>query len=242
MMRIALCDDEAMYRDNISRILEEYRNPVGEMLLVDVYTNAIDLLAAMKTIEYDGLLLDVIMPGFSGIDAAWEIRQNDMALPIIFLTSSPEFAVESYRVHAFDYLMKPINTGDLYRTLNHLYVLKKGKTKEILTIKSAKGVHTVPYEQLEFVEISNRIMYFYLLNGEVIDARAKLSDYEEVLLRQENFLKVHRSYIINMALMKSFDKKSFWAMTGEMIPISRNIVKDVQDSYMQYLHSVIHQN
>jgi len=237
-MRIALCDDEQIQRDQINIILEEYRTPSGEKCIVDIYTNAIDLLAALKTVDYDALLLDVIMPGFSGIDAARDIRKDTMSLPIVFLTSSPEFAVESYRVHAFDYLLKPVNTGDLYRTLNHLFSLTAGN--DCLNIKNSKGMYSISYNQLEFVEISNRVIHFHCSDGSCIEVRAKLSDYEDILLERKNFLKVHRSYIINMDLMKSFDKKQFVAITGEIVPVSRNMVHEVLDSYMQYLHGVVH--
>lgn len=239
-MRVALCDDDNNQILHIEKILKEYRTPAGEALFIDIYDNALDLISAMKSKEYDALLLDVIMPGFSGIDAARDIRLGNMSIPIVFLTTSPEFAVESYRVHAFDYLVKPVNTGDLYRTLNHIFALRRGEEKDALTVTSAKGVAVIPFEQLEFVEISNRMLYFYIVDGTKKEVGGRLSDYEDILLKRTNFLKVHRSYIINMDNMKSYDKKAFISVTGEEIPVARTMSKEVQAAYMRYLHAVVH--
>jgi len=238
-MRIALCDDEQIYREQSLAVVEAYRAPDGGRVFADVYENALDLISNMKHTQYDALLLDIVMPGFSGMEAAKDIRMDNMSIPIVFLTSSPEYAVESYRVHAFDYIMKPIQEEDLCRTLDHIYALYEGRKKDALTINTTKEVYVVPYDQLVYMEISNRILFFHMLDGSVKEVRGKLTDYEELLLKRESFLKIHRSYIINMDHMKSYDRKNFTAMTGEQIPVSRNIAREVQDAYMKYLYSAI---
>lgn len=75
---------------------------------------------ALRGVNYQLLLLDILMPGFTGIQAAREIRTFDSETKIIFLTSSPEFAVESYGVDAFYYLLKHIREGDLFPVLDRL--------------------------------------------------------------------------------------------------------------------------
>lgn len=238
-MRVALCDDEHVHIKSITQMLGEYRAPDGSSVLVDQYDNAIELISNIKKIDYDALLLDIVMPGFTGIEAARDIRVDNMSIPIVFLTNSPEFAVDSYRVHALDYLMKPVKADDLYTTLNHIFALCDRKKKDLLTINSAKEVHTISYEQLVFVEINNGVLSFYTLDGNVKTVRGKLSEYEGELLRRNSFIKVHRSYIINMDNMKSYDRKNFTAMTGQIIPVSRNISKEVQDEYLDYLYGMV---
>ncbi len=73
-----------------------------------------DLLASMERENYDLLFLDVLMPGLSGIQAAREIRQKNENIKIVFLTSSPEYAVESYSVQATNYLLKPATEERLF--------------------------------------------------------------------------------------------------------------------------------
>lgn len=239
-MKVAICDDEKFHRDYIQKMLAEYRTPDGQRIGIDIFNNAIELISAMKQNNYNALFLDVIMPAFSGLDAARDIRLDNSGIPIVFLTSSPEFAVESYRVRAFDYLMKPVNSGDLFKTLDRIFALTKTQVKEYLTITHSKGSFVLPYDQLEFVEINNRVLSFHTVDGEIQSIAGRLSDYEKMILDIPQFIKVHRSYIINMSNMKSFNKSSFTTVTGEVIPVSRNIAREVQDKYLNYLKMVIH--
>ena len=94
--------------------LEEYRLTRDGSLTYDIFTNATDLLETIPVHHFDLLLLDILMPGITGMDAAREIRQTNSTIPIIFLTSSSEYAVESYRVNAADYLLKPLDADKLF--------------------------------------------------------------------------------------------------------------------------------
>lgn len=220
-------------------MLDSYVMPGGDAVRCDVYENALDLLSALPSQHYDVLLMDILMPGFNGIEAARDIRKFNEEIPIIFLTSSPEFAVESYRVHAFDYLMKPVDAKELFKGLDRIFTMKRESVSHSLTIHTAKAVHVIPLSKLEYVEIDNRTLLFHLVDGDVKSVLGRLSDYEERLLSHPNFLKVHRSYVINMELMKALSKNSFVTMTGKNIPISRNLLADVQKQYVNYLHSAI---
>lgn len=238
-MKIALCEDEIKYIEDASKKLKDYTTPDGEKIILDVYENASKLLDVIGKEQYDAIIMDIIMQGLNGMEAARDIRRINKDIPIVFLTSSPEFAVESYRVRAFDYLMKPVKTEELFSTLNDIYATRQVKAHDNLTITHSKGTHVVPINKLVYLEVRNRILYFHMLNGMCIEVTGKISDYEEPLLAHESYLKVHRSFIINMEHMKAYDRKDFVAVTGETIPISRTIIKEVQSSYMDYLHNAV---
>ena len=230
-MKLAICDDNKNQLHSIAQMLERYVTPEGEKVRYDLYGNALDLVSSLSSGRYDALLMDILMPGLNGIEAARDIRQINEDIPILFLTSRPEFAVDSYRVHAFDYLMKPVDEAELLKEF----------VSHMLTIQNAKELHVISLSQLEYVEINNRTLLFHLIDGETKALRGKLSDYEENLLSQPNFLKIHRSYVINMDHMKSLNKNSFETMTGKEIPISRNLLTEVHTQYVNYLHSAIRQ-
>lgn len=84
------------------------------------FENAVDLLASIEHQNYDLLFLDVLMPGLNGLQAAREIRQKNDRIKIVFLTSSPEYAVESYSVQATNYLLKPATEERLFPILDQL--------------------------------------------------------------------------------------------------------------------------
>ena len=238
-MKIAICEDDTTQQNILTAALDSYRTPAGEHVQYDVYRNGLDLLASINTHPYDVLLLDILMPGFNGIETAREIRESNEKIPIIFLTTSQEFAVESYRVHAFDYLMKPVEQDALFETLDRAFTMAESTLEKSILVQTAKAVYALSLSQVEFVEINNRTLSFHLIDGTVKSISGRLSDYEDALLKHPEFLKIHRSYIINMDLMKALNQKSFITLTGNEVPISRNLLPAIQKRYIEHLHSAI---
>lgn len=238
-MKIAICEDDTTQQNILTAALDSYLTPVGDHVQYDVYHNGLDLLASINTHLYDVLLLDILMPGFTGMETAKEIRESNEKIPIIFLTTSQEFAVESYKVHAFDYLLKPVDQNALFETLNRIYAATEVALEKSIILQTAKAIYVLSLSQIEFVEINNRTLSFHLINGTVKSISGRLSDYEDTLLNHPEFLKVHRSYIINMDFMKALNQKSFITLTGNEVPISRNLLHAIQKRYIDHLHSAI---
>ena len=104
MLQLAFCDDDLSELQTIQTLLDRYRVARNQEIRYTAFQNAWDLLAEVERgTRYDVLLLDVLMPGQNGIEVAGELRQYDNNVKIIFLTSSPEFAVQSYAVGAYFY-------------------------------------------------------------------------------------------------------------------------------------------
>ena len=119
MIQIAFCDDDQTVLDQLSALLEKYRAQRCVQIQCTAFHSPLDLLAEIeKGTRYDILFLDVIMPAENGIAVAKEIRQYDTAVEIIFLTSSTEFAVESYMVGAYFYQLKPIWEESFFRLMD----------------------------------------------------------------------------------------------------------------------------
>ena len=119
MIQIAFCDDDQTVLDQLSALLEKYRAQRCVQIQCTAFHSPLDLLAEIeKGTRYDILFLDVIMPAENGITVAKEIRQYDTAVEIIFLTSSTEFAVESYMVGAYFYQLKPIWEESFFRLMD----------------------------------------------------------------------------------------------------------------------------
>ena len=116
MIQIAFCDDDQTVLDQLTALLEKYRAQRCVQIQCTVFHSPLDLLAEIeKGTRYDILFLDVIIPAENGITAAKEIRQYDNVVKIIFLTSSAEFAMESYVVGAYFYQLKPIWEDSFFR-------------------------------------------------------------------------------------------------------------------------------
>jgi Response regulator of the LytR/AlgR family len=234
MLKMAVCDDDLQELTRISNLLNQYHAEKEPAFQYDTFNNALDLLDGMNGNSYHVLFLDVLMPGLNGIEAAREIRRFDGEAKIIFLTSSREFAVESYGVDAFYYMLKPGTEQKLFPLLDKIF-LDVQRGEETLPIKTSSGFTRIPYRKMEYVEIFNKKVRFHLVDGTEKETNGSLGDFEGPLLSREEFIKVHRSYIVNMTSVISLNQKELTTCTGKMVPISRLLATSVREAYMQFL-------
>ena len=233
-MYIAVCDDLSAELDRVATILEQWKSEKKAPLRYRLFTNASDLLDAMKEERFEAYLLDIMMPGMSGLDAAAEIRQKDEAADIVFLTSSPGFAYESYSVHALDYLLKPVQKDRLRQILDKL-LLRQQKPSEGLTIKCGATFVRVLFSQLTYVEVSGKHIYFNMTDGTVYEVFGTLREYETQLLQRQEFVCCHRSYIVNLMQTAEMSAAGIRTFSGKTLPVSRSLYKEVQNKYMKVL-------
>lgn len=235
-MYIAVCDDLSEELDRVSAILEKWQSEKNAPLRYRRFTNAMDLLDAIEEERFDLYLLDIMMPGMSGLDAAAEIRQRDDTAEIVFLTTSPGFAYESYSVRALDYLLKPVQKERLREHLDRL-LLREQKPTEGLTIKCGTTFVRVLFSQLSFVEVSGKHIYFNMVDGTVHEVFGTLREYEPQLLQQQEFARCHRAYIVNLLQTAELSATGIRTFSGKALPVSRGLYKEVQEKYMKVLFS-----
>lgn len=233
-MRIAVCDDDLQELDSLVSLLDQMDGRFGK-LSVRPYSNALDLLHdAQAARDFDVVIFDIMMPGLSGIDAARELRARNDAVSIVFLTSTPEFAVESYEVQAVNYLLKPVDPQKLAETLGRIS-RKLDKPRAALTLSKPQRLVTLPFEQIEYVEIIGKTLHFMLVEGGEESIKAPLRDYEEKLLSHPGFFKTHRSYIVNLANMREFSGDAFISASKRVVPVSRGLRKEAREAYVSFL-------
>lgn len=119
-MKIAVCDDNENELTRIKELLDAYASRNNQNFIIKCFSSSVELASTAEFEKYDIYILDIIMPVMDGISLAREIRTFDKSSPVIFLTSSPEFAVESYTVKAFNYLLKPVDKIHLYNTIDDI--------------------------------------------------------------------------------------------------------------------------
>ena len=234
MLHIAICDDNSLALDRIVRLLESYRTEKNAPISWRTFLSASELISAMHTEEYGLLLMDILMPGVSGMEAARAIRTFDSDVKIVFLTSSPDYAVEGYAVKAMDYLLKPVNRERFFALMDRL-VAEEYKRSESIHIKTTAGAAKLLLSALSYVEVKDKLLYFHMDDGSVRTSRASLAEYEPNLLSRGNFLKVHRSYIVNLRHVAELTADSLITFGGETVPISRLLYAHVRQIYMDYL-------
>ena len=235
-MRIAICDDDEQELASLLELITEYQSGRGKDVDCRSFLNSTDFLCGFKGGEYDLVLLDMPMAGADGVQAARELRELDRNVEIIFISSSPEFAVESYSVGAYYYLLKPVDADSLFPLLDSVGSRLFLRDEQGLVLRSRKGVVRVPFTRLEFVEVVNKTVSFHLSDGAVYEVTAALSDFEEKLLYRPEFFKTHRSYLINLNYIQSIGANNAVTKNGHDIPLSRQRRGRMQDAYMRFLN------
>lgn len=236
-MKIAICDDDIFELQKIKSAVDQFilSKQSDQAITVNTFTNGDDLLSHMnKHGRFDLLILDIIMPGFNGIEIATEIRANHNDCKIVFLTSSPEFAVTSYKVKAFYYLLKPFLVSEINALMNMaLAEMVKEKSGSVL-IKEKGKLTRVQICRIRYVESVNHTIYFHLYDNEILSCYSTMNEFHDNLLSDKRLIKCHKSFIVNMDYVVSLTSKDFILDDNIHIPISRKTYQVVKNSYFNY--------
>ena len=233
-MYIAVCDDQAEELSALTALLEQWQAERHFPLRYHTFRSAAGMLDVAQRERFSLYLLDVMMPGIDDMDAAREMRTFDDAADIVFLTSSPGFAYESYGVRALEYLLKPISGGLLFPVLDKL-MLREQRPQDGLTLKAGATLVRVPFSRLSYVEVNGKHLYFHLADGTVRKVAGSLKDYEPLLLVRPEFMRIHRSYIVNMLQIDELSPAGVHTFSGMNLPVSRLLYPQLQKDYMKLL-------
>lgn len=230
-MRIAICDDNKKELAEIASYINQYKSEKGLSFSTHIFTNPTELLVSMVEDTYDILFLDMLMPGINGIETAKEIRGYNKNLPIVFITSTEEYAAKSYGVKAFSYLLKPIETGSEIFTVLDEILQKNDALLKSIYIKTTEGVASLLFSEIVYIEVVRKKLYFHTADGGVKKSISTLQAIEQEFLKYPQFIKISRSHIINSFKMKELKKDSFITDTGNVIPIAASSYKEVKSAF-----------
>lgn len=236
MLQIAVCDDNIDELSNMVQLIDLYRTSRHLNCEHAAFSNGFELISALeKGKRFDIYCLDIMMPGFTGIDAAKEIRTFDKTAPILFFTSSPEFALESYSVKAINYVLKPISKEKLFFTLDEVLEQIKAKEEEdAVIVKSNEGIQKILISNLVFVEVIGRIVLYHLRSGKVVECMEPFSAVCDSLLKYGYFMKPHRSYLVNMQYVDTIENHQITLQTLSSVPVAQGKAKEMKQQYLNY--------
>lgn len=200
------------------------------------FQSPLELLAEIeKGVRYDILFLDVLMPGETGIDAAAEIRNHDNNVKIIFLTSSAEYAVQSYTVGAYFYQLKPIWKESFFRLMDSAIAACEKEHENSLILRSKNGIARIELRHLEYCEVIKRTLFFHLTDGKVLESSGTLDELSTQLEPYGCFLRPHRSYLINLDYIQNLSYRTITMSCLAEIPLPRGKYHEIRDAYLEYV-------
>lgn len=207
MFEIIICDDDDACLEQTCQLVNDWKAAISTPISVKTMESGDKLLEYCAKNSPDVILLDIMMPLLNGMDAARELREHNLISKIIFLTTSPEFAIESYDVDASGYLLKPVDREKLYKLLDKC-LSAVSKPADSIAVHTAFGYQNVLMHHIEFLEAQNKKVLLALYDGKRLEAIGKLSDYEKLLTVEKGFFKCHRSYIVYMPAVEHFQQLS----------------------------------
>lgn len=236
MVKIALCDNDFSDLEAIGVLLERYRTERNRKLKVVMFHDPLELLSAMEeqSERFDILFLDILMPFQNGIETAAEIRQYNKDLKIIFLTSSLEFGVQAFSVNAYQYLLKPISVENFFPVMDALCEICDKERASSFLLHCKSGIVRVEPRQIEYCEIINRTLLFHLTSGQVLECTGNMGEMYDHLAHYGCFLRVHRSYFINMDYVRQLSYRSITMSCLDEIPLPRGKYNEVKRIFLAH--------
>jgi two-component system, LytTR family, response regulator len=240
-LRALIVDDEADARDNLRLMLEEY---CPEVEIVGQAASAAEARELITSLQPNALFLDIKMPGEDGFQLLASISELD--LPVVFTTAYDEYALKAFKQNALDYLEKPIDVDDLKRAVGKLQRLagELGTTQPSaiaallkdpasplssrLAIPGREGLVLLKHEDILYLEANDSYTTIHMKDGKRSVSSKHIRVFENNL-DPKSFFRVHKSYIINLAHLSSFNRtEGNMAVldTGAMIPVSRRRLPD----------------
>ena len=238
-IKIALCDDERAQRVQTEAFLRDYNSRHPDInLTVAAFPSGAALLEHMRLSgAFDIYLLDVIMPGESGIELGLSIRELDQGGHIIYLTASPDFAVDSYRARASDYLLKPLEPERLFQALGNVLERMTQEYREYVTIKTREGLRRLSLCSVVHGELVRRCVQYHLSDGSVVEGMSLRGSFQEAvrpLLAHPRFLLCGTSFFVNLTFVERIGPSELRLTGGGTLPLSRLFRADVTQRWMDY--------
>ena len=200
MLKVVLLEDEEYNREFIKQLLREIP-VVGEIWATASGEEAVRLVGIHKP---DLVLLDIELQGdeLNGLQAARNIYSIDKQVVLVFVTGYSKYAIDSFEVHPFSYVLKPIKIKKFQELIEEIAARIEQKdiwNNDTLLIKYKNEIHHIKKDQIIFIEIQNNLSIIHTREG-LFESHLSLAEFEEIL--DDRFLRVHKSFIVNLKQIK----------------------------------------
>ena len=233
--RIAVCDDDLAYAQSMENLIIQCCEKMQILYEVKIYYSGEELLNAAE--ETDLLFLDVKMNGIDGIQVKDELRQNDLIKKIVFVTGHAEYMQTAFGIKVIGFECKPIREEIIKKWIS---VAMEELQSGWVTILADDKEITIGENKIHYLEaVKDYVRLYQTGNKNTILFASSMKQCEKTL-NQELFIRVHKSYIVNMQFIKRINGNAIMLYGYETaIPIGRTYKNLVKERYQQYLKSVM---
>ncbi|MDE7282512.1 MAG: LytTR family DNA-binding domain-containing protein [Lachnospiraceae bacterium] len=221
-IKISICDDSSEERASINNLVQEWARQSGTDISVYEFPDAEAFLFEYEELAPDVVLLDIEMPGMNGVELAKRLREGNKLIQIIFITGFSEYISEGYEVAALHYLLKPVSREKLFSTLNRALEKQESDGRKIVLENSMETV-LLPINEIRYIEVNKNYITVYAEGSYTVKRTLKEIEME----LDERFLRVGRSYIVNMLFISRVTRTEVFLRSGESVPLPRGAYETV---------------
>lgn len=230
-MRTALIDDLPEEIDKLKELLlagtDQYRLAEEE---IDVFQSGEEFLESFQPGKYDLIFFDIFMTGMTWVDAARTVRETDERAHLIFITTSNDFASESYEVRADYYLLKPYTEEQVEKMLN-LIMPRVFQTVSTLVLPDGTKMAV---DSILYTEYSGHYAYFHTKGSKVYKVRLGYAELEDALCRFDSFMSCYKGVIVNFDYVENIKGDGIILKNKETVPLSRRKAAEIKTAFAKY--------
>lgn len=232
MINIAVCDDNPVFlKEIISTIDKVYPDKHS----IFAFSNAQALISHIEDYSEDCtdiIVTDIEMPGINGVNMAKSLRPLYPRLQFIFITNYTEYIQDVFTVDPIYYILKPVDPKKLVEALYKAVAAIDAGNRNAVNITSKKKVLRIRHDEIKYAESYKRTILVHELrrNTEVL---MKLDDFQKML--PPHFIRTHKSYLVNMNMIRSISNNRIELFTGEIIPVAKAKFAEIKKEILHYL-------
>lgn len=233
MLRIAICDDEQFYREKIRMLLERYFEKSDLQYELAAFASGEDFLKARENrVKYDIVFMDISMEELDGMQTAQQIRAFHSDTEIVFVTAFLDYALEGYKVNAIRYILKDTLDGAVVECMDAILQKRKAAQVKFSFMEGERKLYT---ENILYVESRKHKSVFFYMETETVTYQIyeKLDSIEEKLSGC-GFLRIHKSYLVNLKHIRKISNYVAVLSTGEELPVPRLRYQAVKEAFVEY--------
>lgn len=232
-MQLAIIDDNPMERQSLSSLLTDCLKEQNICLTqaIELFKSGDEFLKYFRPYKYDAVFLDILMDTMSGIETARKIRTLDENVLLIFISSSNDYASESYEVHAAGYVLKPFDQAGLRKILT---LLTPSKREKVECITLPEGTRLV-LPNIIYTEFYNHHVLIHQKQGDHLRLRISQAEIERHILPYPYFINCFRGIIVNLYEVEQLKTDYFIMKDGTHIPVSRRKAAETKTAWSEFL-------
>ncbi len=237
MFRIAICDDEPYFREQMKEMLLQYMQDSGVFYKIDLFQSGTELIElGIELNQYKIIFLDINMDEMDGIQTAKKIREQNTEIFLVFVTAFVNYSLEGYKVDAIRYLLKnSVNMQEsvaecmdaIYKKIHYEVTWKEFAFNEG---KKRISLDCLLYIESQLHKLKFHVMEDHMVTYHIYDTLNNMENY----IGSKNFVRLHQSFLVNMKYIQSISQYEAVLYSGESFPIPKVRYKNVWDTYLAY--------